>query len=206
MLVRPHPIHDNAELLKTFERFAPNVKLQRTPNAGRKVSQRTQDKSEIIEWVNTFRHADVVINLSSTVTIDAALFNRPVINLDFDPQPGQFDQELIQDINHLWNHFQPVAESGGLTLVKDYDELAEAVKTYLKNPRLHEDARRRIPQFVCQYTDGKCAARMAIAIAKFAHAKAAEGICAEKNDNPAATEDRLPADLTNNLPSLNRVY
>jgi len=36
--------------------------------------------------VNTFRHADVVVNFSSTVAIDAAIFDKPVVNLDFDPE------------------------------------------------------------------------------------------------------------------------
>src|SRR5215204_1194155 len=116
MLVRPHPIHDNAELEDDFEKFAPSVRLQRTPNAGRCLNERSQDEAQITEWVNTFRHADVVVNLSSTVTVDAAFFNRPVVNLDFDSQPGASDQKLINDINHRWNHFKPVAESGGVWL------------------------------------------------------------------------------------------
>lgn len=198
MLVRPHPIHDNAELHQTFERFAPQVKLQHMPNAGKKVSERTQDKSEITEWLNTFRHADVVINLSSTVTIDAALFNRPVINLDFDPQPGQFDQKLIRDINHQWNHFQPVAESGGVQLVNNYDELIEAVKTYLENPQMHSEARRRVTQYVCQYTDGKCGERMAIAIAKFAHTATSEKITPVNTKEQARSEHYLAAEPAKN--------
>ncbi|NJM52398.1 MAG: hypothetical protein HC846_02780 [Blastocatellia bacterium] len=53
--------------------------------------------------------------------------------MDFDPQPGQEDQILIKDVNHSWNHFKPIAESGGIWLVNDFDEMEEAVKTYLKN-------------------------------------------------------------------------
>ena len=167
MLIRPHPIHDNAELRDVFEKFAPLVRLQQTPNAGRVLVERSQDRDQITEWVNTFRHADVVVNLSSTVTVDAALFDRPVVNLDFDPQPGQADQELIKDINHKWNHFKPVAESGGVWLVKDFAEMAHAVKTYIKNPSLHQAKRREITKYVCGFLDGKCGERMARAINEF---------------------------------------
>lgn len=168
LLIRPHPIHDNAEMSELFDKYKPKVQLQKTPNAGKSLTLRTQDKIQIIEWVNTFRHADVVVNLSSTVTVDAAIFEKPIVNLDFDPQPGQMDQELIKDVNHLWNHFKPIAESGGVWLVDNFDELTYAVKTYLKNPSLHEGKRRWIANYVCGYLDGKCGERMAAAIIDFA--------------------------------------
>jgi hypothetical protein len=167
MLVRPHPIHDNAELHNIFVKFAPQVRLQQTPNAGRRLTERSPDEEQITEWVNTFRHADVVVNLSSTVTIDAAIFDRPVVNLDFDPQPGQANQELIKDINHKWNHFKPIAESGGVWLVNNFNETATAVKNYLQNPALHQEKRRWIVEYVCGQLDGKCGERMANAITEF---------------------------------------
>ncbi|MEP6901968.1 MAG: CDP-glycerol glycerophosphotransferase family protein [Actinomycetota bacterium] len=180
MIVRPHPIHDNAELHAFFDKFAPNVRLQQTPNAGKTVAERSQDKEQITEWVNTFRHADVVVNLSSTVTIDAAIFEHPVVNLDFDPQPGQSDQELIKDINHKWNHFQPIAESGGVWLVNNLEETVSAVKNYLKNPNLHQAKRRWMTQYVCGYLDGKCGERMAHAIKDFSEKNYAENRAEDK--------------------------
>lgn len=167
LIVRPHPIHDNAEMREIFSGFGPNVRLQRTPNAGKDLIKRTQDEAQIIDWVNTFRHADVVVNLSSTVTVDAAIFDTPVVNLDFDPQPGRFDQALINDVNHKWSHFKPIAESGGVWLVNDFDELENAIKTYLANPSLHAADRKWIAAYVCGSLDGRCGERMAEAIADF---------------------------------------
>lgn len=167
LLVRPHPIHDNAEMVGMFSDFGENVRLQHTPNAGRELTRKTQDERQITDWVNTFRHADVVVNLSSTVTVDAAIFDRPVVNLDFDPQPGRPDQELVKDVNHKWNHFKPIAESGGVWLVNDLDELENAVKAYLENPKLHRPERRWIAKYVCSHLDGRCGERMADAITTF---------------------------------------
>ena len=168
MLVRPHPIHDNAALSRVFDQYGPRVRLQQTHNAGKAVAERTQDERQIREWINTFRHADVLVNLASTVTIDAALFDCPVVNLDFDPQPGQADQKMIKDINHRWNHFKPVAESGGVALVTNYDELSTAVLRYLNDRTLDREGRKRIVRYVCEYTDGKCGERMARAVSEFA--------------------------------------
>ena len=168
LLIRPHPIHDNAEMKAMFDDYGPMVRLQESPNAGVELTRRSQDTDQITEWINTFRHADVVINLSSTVTVDAAIFDKPVVNLDFDPQPSKTDQQLIKDINHKWNHFKPIAESGGVWLVNDFDEMAEAVKAYLLEPGLHREKRRWIAEYVCGYIDGRCGERMASAIYDFA--------------------------------------
>ena len=182
LLIRPHPIHDNAELRAMFDGFGPRVRLQESPNAGLDLIRRSQDTKQISEWINTFRHADVVINLSSTVTVDAAIFDKPVVNLDFDPQPSKADQQLVKDINHQWNHFKPIAESGGVWLVEDFDQMAQAVKTYLREPALHRERRRWIAEYVCGYIDGRCGERMAAAIHEFAeHLHARKQLVVERN-------------------------
>lgn len=174
LLVRPHPQFDNGIEANTLRGFGKNVVVQKTGNAGIPLADRFQNESQIREWINTFRHADVVVNLSSTVAVDAAIFDRPIVNLDYDPEPGQPNQELIKDINHLWTHFQPIAESGGVWLTKTPAETIEAVRTYLKNPELHRDKRRWIAEYVCGFLDGECGRRMAEAIVDFANIKRQE--------------------------------
>jgi len=151
-----------------FGKFAPRVVLQRTADAGTKLTARSQDNNDVLEWVNTFRHADVVVNLASTVTIDAAVFDRPVVNLDYDPEPGQPNQALIKDVNHLWTHFKPIAESGGVWLVNNTHEMVQALETYLAHPELHREQRSWIAKHVCGFLDGKCGERAAIAILQLA--------------------------------------
>lgn len=167
LLIRPHPIHDNHELHELFDKYGSRVVLQQTGVVGATATGRFQDQNQIVEWINTFRHADVVVNLCSTVTVDAAIFDRPVINLDFDPAPGRVNQSLINEINHLWTHFKPVAESGGVWLVNDFEELENAIRTYLVQPDLHREKRRWIAKYVCGYLDGSCGKRMGNAILDF---------------------------------------
>lgn len=167
MLVRPHPAHDNGEIAALVGELPPNIVLQKTAKAGTALTSRSQDVEGIREWVNTFRHAAVVINLSSTVAVDAAIFDKPVVNLDFDPEPGQPKQALVKDVNHHWSHFKPIAESGGVWLVNDLDEMVEATRTYLRQPELHRTERRWIAEYVCQYLDGQCGRRMGDALLDF---------------------------------------
>jgi hypothetical protein len=167
MIVRPHPLFDNGNESKELSNICHRVIVQDTGLRGKKLTERTLDNEQVKVWVNTFRHANVVVNLSSTVAIDAALYDKPVVNLDFDPEPGTPNQQLVKDVNHVWTHFKPVAESGGVWLVNNYNEMVNAINTYLQDPDLHKEKRRRIAEYVCGYLDGRCGERVADAIIDF---------------------------------------
>ena len=168
LLVRPHPIHDEGELEHHLAGTGERVVVQRTARPGEKRHQRTQSADAVLDWVSTFRHADVVVNLSSTVTVDAAICDTPVVSLDYDPSPGAPHQVLIREINRTWTHFAPVARSGGVWMAADPDELGEAVRTYLATPELHREGRRAIVTDVCGPADGRSGHRLAEAIRELA--------------------------------------
>lgn len=167
LLVRPHPLFDKGQIFDELRRLGPRVIVQDTGQRELNLQQRAQNESHIRQWVNTFRHAAVVVNLSSTAAIDGALFDKPVVNLDFDPEPEQLRQGLVKDLNHLWTHFKPIAESGGLWLVNNLNEMITATKTYLEQPGLHRERRRWMADFVTGYADGQSGARFAEALIDF---------------------------------------
>jgi CDP-glycerol glycerophosphotransferase (TagB/SpsB family) len=166
LIVRPHPFNNHHELSELFRPFAPRVVLQQyTPGEARSI--RSQNEQETEDWVNTFRHADVVVHLSSTVAIDAALFDRPSVCMDYDPAPGQPRQAIVRDVNHRWTHYRPVAESGGTWLVNNPQQLVDAIRTYLAHPELHRMERQKMAEYVCGYLDGRCGRRMIDAVIDF---------------------------------------
>lgn len=163
LIVRPHPLHDRGELIEIFQQFDGPIVVQCPAGDGSHLP-RTQDRSQIVQWVNTLRHADVVINLSSTFAVEAALMDRPIVNLDFDPRPGAPQGQLIEEINHRWNHFRPIAESGGLWMARDMDQVVGAVRSYLNDPTQHKESRRWIAEHVAGPSDGHSGRRMGQAI------------------------------------------
>jgi hypothetical protein len=193
LLVRPHPLFDEGKEASEFASFGPRVVVQQPSETDSSTMKRFQDKYHIAEWVNTLRYADVVVNLSSTFTVDAAIFDRPVVNLDFDPEPGQPNQALVKDINHLWTHFKPIAESGGVQLVNNLQEVVEAVRTYLQQPDLHREQRRWIAEYVCGYLDGRSGERMAHATLDFIRRYEREGRYVGNHHKATAAVDRSPA-------------
>ena len=168
LLIRPHPLHDKGLDAGLFKQLGPRIIIQDNGQGGLSVPTRAQTEQNIHDWVNTFRHCALLVNLSSTAAIDAAIFDKPIINLDYDPEPGQSRQRLVKEINHTWTHFKPVVDSGGMLLVNDDAEMVEAVKTYLLNPGLHREERRRMAEMVCGFLDGRCGERMVDAILDFA--------------------------------------
>ncbi len=168
LIVRPHPAKDCGELVELFKKYSPRVVVQQVAKKGASIPTRSHSEHQITDWVSSFRHSDVMVNMFSTVTVDSALFDRPVVNVDFDPEPGQPNQALIKDVNHLWTHFKPVAESGGVWNVTNIDEMVQAIKGYLADPSLHRDKRRWIVERVCQFVDGRSGQRLAEAILDFA--------------------------------------
>ncbi len=164
VIIRPHPGHLEKALteMEKIRASYPRVVIQGPHRHWQEFP--FQGEEAIVEWINTVRHADVVINLSSTMTIDGAIFDRPVVNLDFDPEPGRPNQQMIKEVNRTWNHFSPIAQSGGVWLAGDIDEAVAATAAYLESPELHRHERRWIVEHVCGKVDGLAGKRMAEAV------------------------------------------
>jgi len=161
VIVRPHPgfrEHGYSVLDEIRTRF-PKVVVQGAHRHW--TTAPYQNTTSIWEWVNTMRHADVVVNLASSVTIDASVFDRPVVNLDFDPSPGASRTRLVHDINHVWEHFKPLAESSGVQLADGESQLVDAVSSYLDDPAKDREGRAWMVERVCGRVDGHAGARLA---------------------------------------------
>jgi CDP-glycerol glycerophosphotransferase (TagB/SpsB family) len=158
IIVRPHPLKHNDPVLLDFPNIYPATRIQTSnPKPGETVY--THDKEQIIEWLNTIKYSDVVIQLASTMAIDAAILDRPIINIDFDPSGKQ--NQLVWELNHIMDHFAPITNANAMWEVHNYDEMVEAINSYLKDPGLNAEGRKKIAEFVCGYTDGNCGKRFA---------------------------------------------
>ena len=85
MLVRLHP-RDDLEHYREFE-GVPHVIIEKpfrqTVRAGDGMAvDVTADSQQHL--ADTMRHSDVVVNVASTIAIEAAIFDTPVVNVSFD--------------------------------------------------------------------------------------------------------------------------
>lgn len=109
--------------------------------------------------IEMLRLAKLIVVGPSTLVIDAAIFDKPVILVGFD---GKKNVPYLQSVRRYYdyNHFQPVIESGGASLARSEDEFKRFVGIYLANPAVNRAARRKIVELECQFTDGNSSQRV----------------------------------------------
>ena len=116
------------------------------------------------ELVSTLLHADVVINLASTLTLDAAVCDRPVVNVAYDLSPGRRFQTLAEQFYTHYDHYETVVQTGAMRLARTPEELAAHVAAYLRDPGLDREGRRRLSDLWCGPVDGQAGHRLAAAL------------------------------------------
>lgn len=109
---------------------------------------------------DTLAHMDMLICYASSLIIEAAIFNKPVINLDFEIKKSLY---LSKSPTQYFGseHYKKALASGGVRLMNGPEALAEWINKYLGNPALDREGRRRLVEEQCKYTDGKAGERIA---------------------------------------------
>jgi hypothetical protein len=112
---------------------------------------------------DTMQYSDVVVQVASTIAIEAAVFDTPVVNISFD---GETPAEDVRSARRYlrFNHFANIVRSGGVRLADTPEALVQGVGAYLSNPELDADGRRRVVREQCQFLDGRSAERVAACV------------------------------------------
>ncbi len=109
---------------------------------------------------DTLRHSDVVVNVASTIAIEAAIFDTPVVNVSFDGEtPAPFAGSARR--YYRFTHYVNVTRHGAVRVAERPDQLVELVGRYLDDRSLDREGRRRVVLEQCQFLDGHSADRVA---------------------------------------------
>ncbi|MCB1032812.1 MAG: hypothetical protein KDD47_03140 [Acidobacteria bacterium] len=85
-------------------------------------------------YSNLLRHAALGINAASTVSLELLLFDKPVINLDFDP-PGSDLPWCMGFSRHIYfDHYRPVAGSGAVMVARSEEDMGSMLHRGLTRP------------------------------------------------------------------------
>jgi hypothetical protein len=166
VLVRLHP-RDDREAYAAFERM-PNVIVEKpfraTVRAGDGLAvDVTADNQRHL--ANTMRHSDVVVNVASTLAIEAAIVDTPVVNIAFD---GEMPSEWTRSAGRYYRftHYVNITRHGAVRVAETPQQLVDHIGRYLDDPSIDRDGRRRIVAEQCQFLDGRAAERVAAFIAE----------------------------------------
>lgn len=83
--------------------------------------------------VNALRHCSLGINVASTVSLELCMFNRPVINVGYNPESVPTEVLSYADY-YEFDHYRPIVESGAVSVAHDPDEMRRLINEALDAP------------------------------------------------------------------------
>lgn len=126
-------------------------------------ADRDFDRAQLERLADTLRHADVVLNFASSISVDSAAVGTPVVVVDFDAAEGVPYHRSGRRF-YDFDHQRPVVTSGGVARAGSPAEVAAAVRAYLADPTRDEQGRCALVARVCHRIDGRSAERVAGAV------------------------------------------
>jgi hypothetical protein len=105
----------------------------------------------------------VTINVASSMSIDAAIFDAPVVNLRFDAEPNR---PYLKSVRRQYDtdHYKQVLRTNAVRLADSPEQLIGEVRRYLADPSLERAERADLVRTLCYRDDGQAGARVAEAI------------------------------------------
>ncbi len=120
-------------------------------------------QAEMRHLADTLFHTSLLICYASSMSIDAAIFGKPVVNIDFEIKPAD---RLIKSPTQFYEmqHYQNALQTGGIRMVRSTGELLEWIRRYLENSSFDREGRARLVREQAGEIDGKAGERIAQAI------------------------------------------
>ena len=134
----------------------PGAQVSTRPGAF-KSNELTREDDDLLR--DTLAYCELVVAGPSTIVIDAAVFDKPIILVGFD---GASSPPYYESIRRYWDydHFQPVLRSDGVRLAKSKEELTEWIRRYHSDPALDRGGRERITREQSFKLDGQSSRRL----------------------------------------------
>lgn len=112
---------------------------------------------------DTLHHADVVVNVASTISIEACIFDTPVVNIGFDgPEPTPYVRSAKR--YYAFTHYVNITAREAVRVAWTPGEMIDWIRRYLDDPSIDRAGRRQVVLDQCQFTDGQSAARVVAAV------------------------------------------
>ena len=84
--------------------------------------------------VNMIKHCDVGINVASTISLELMFYDKPVINIGYNP-PKNYKLKVDVIKYYSYDHYRPLVESGSVVVAKRESEISDLIKESLNYPK-----------------------------------------------------------------------
>lgn len=111
--------------------------------------------------VNLLRHADVGINVASTISLELCMFHKPVINVGYNP-PGMDIFPIDYKRYYEFDHYRPIVESGAVEVALTEKMMIPLLRSALVSPgKWAEKCQNLLKKFFDNKLDGNSSQRVA---------------------------------------------
>ena len=159
-LVRLHPMN-----FTTLTQFTPDSSFViDNPNVSLKTRAQKEsemDMQNVNHLADSLFHADVVLNTVSSLLIDAAIYDTPVVTVGFDgwEKNVPFVRSVFAEQSNEW--MQVLLSKGLSPVAHNARELLDFTNAYLVDPTIDESTRAFFVEKHCWKLDGKAPERIA---------------------------------------------
>jgi len=167
LLLRLHPITSPSLRGEYYRRFSqnPNLVIQEPGRFSALHDGWDPTQADMSNLASTIHHSDVIVNIASTIAIDAAVLNKPVVSVAFGGRGvegrGKFFGNIFEH-----SHYRKLVDTKGLRVVYSVDELLAVVRMYLKDPTVDASGRRQLQERLCYKLDGQAGRRAGLVVLK----------------------------------------
>ena len=163
LIIRPHPRTDPGTFVPFIGKknvFVAEAAKKPQTALGIFPDAWNPDTSDMINMHAFLKYSDVLVNFSSTMTIDGCAVGTPVVNVCFGDDPSL---PYIKSARRVYDydHFKNLMDSGAFPVAYNKDEMAEYINNYLKNPELDKENRAALAKYQCTSIDGTAGKRIA---------------------------------------------
>ncbi len=117
-------------------------------------------KNDLEELRATLTHLNLLISYASSISVDAAIFDKPIININFEMGKSA-NLEKLPTQYYLFDHYKKALRTGGIRLVSRKEDFLDTIREYLVHPEHDREGRKRLRESQCAYLDGFSAKRVA---------------------------------------------
>jgi hypothetical protein len=139
LLVRVYP-KDRTGRFEELKRRRPDIIFPEVPWAPAWLTPKIEDAYLL---TNTLRHVSAGINVASTVSLELCMFDKPVINIGYNP-PGIETRAVDYRRYYRFDHYRRLVDSGAIAVAECEDGLRELLYAALIDPQARSLERRAL--------------------------------------------------------------
>ena len=144
-----------------------NMIIDRPGFSFKKDDMRSQEitKEDDDRLIDSLYYSDVVISGPSTVCLDAALLDKPIITVDFYPTQRHFFDGVYA---YQYEHMKKLLATQGVHHAQSKEDFLTQINKYINDRELDKEGRKKIRLLWFSHTDGKSSERLVEEILSFA--------------------------------------